>query len=316
LISLFIASLIISGLLYLVVELTKADKRESNLDQVQRDISRAMEYIVNDLQEAVYVYPNPETVTDYLIGDPSFPIDSDPDPDTVPVLAFWRIDPIEDGDLPSCDSSMTTDVLQECELLRIRQAAYTLVVYAQRINDETDSTWSGQSRIIRYELTKYNSTIPADLTTRDGYRDPTNPTDPLASFETWQPDPVGTAPRGSSAVLTDYVQAPSFLPPVALNRQPLSDGCLGYGTDGTNPLYLITPSTATTTENNSFFACVRNPEIGAAVTRANQDVYVFLRGNVQSVSGGGVRGFSDRTSLPILETQVAVKGVINKGFNE
>ena len=55
LISLFIASLIISGLLYLVVELTKADKRESNLDQVQRDISRAMEYIVNDLQEAVYV---------------------------------------------------------------------------------------------------------------------------------------------------------------------------------------------------------------------------------------------------------------------
>ena len=99
-------------------------------------------------------YPNPETVTDYLIGDPSFPIDSDPDPDTVPVLAFWRIDPIEDGDLPSCDSSMTTDVLQECELLRIRQAAYTLVVYAQRINDETDSTWSGQSRIIRYELTK------------------------------------------------------------------------------------------------------------------------------------------------------------------
>lgn len=310
LISLVIAALVVSTLLYIVVELTKADKRESNLDQVQRDINRGMEYIVNDLQEAVYVYQNPQTIANRLAGDTtSFPSGTG----TVPILAFWRIDPIEDN-LPTCNSTtMTTIVLQQCQLLTIRQAAYTLVVYVQRTNDGTNSNWSGQSRIIRYELTKYASSPPtATFTTRSGYRDPTDPTDPQAAFENWQPS--GT-PRGSSAVLIDFVQAPTLATPVALNRKPLSDSCLSYGTDGTNPLYTITPSTATTTVNNSFFACVRNPQIGVAVTRGNQDIYVFLRGNVQSIKGG-VGGFSKDTSLPILETQVAVKGVVNKGFNQ
>ena len=49
--------------------------------------------------------------------------------------------------------------------------------------------------------------------------------------------PVGTAPRGIfSSINRLCAGSQFFLPPVALNRQPLSDGCLGYGTDGTNPL--------------------------------------------------------------------------------
>ena len=299
----------------MVVELTKADKREANLDQVQRDINRAMEYIVNDLQEAVYVYPNSQmqTVTNQLTTDSAFPSG----PGAVPVLAFWRIDPIEDS-LPSCTSApitASTTTVQQCQLLKIRQAAYTLVVYVQRANDGTNSNWAGQSRIIRYELTKYTSL--STLTERPGYRDPTDPTDPKAPFEDWEIK--NGRPTGFSAVLVDYVQAPMFATPVALNRAPLSDtggACRGYGLDvNSNPLYSITPSTATTTVNNSFFTCVRNPSSRGATARDNQDVYIFLRGNVQGINGG-VRGFSNGTSLPILETQVAVKGVVNKGFNQ
>lgn len=313
LISVFIASLVITGLLTLVVELTKADKREANLDQVQRDMNRAMAYITNDLQESVYVYPNPQQIAAQLGGDPAFP-------DAVgemPVLAFWRIDPLEQN-LPTCSSTtMTATVLQQCQLLSIRQAAYTLVVYVQKVNDNSSQNWSGQSRIIRYELSKYQSPIPANLTFRPGYRDPTNPTDPSAQFPNWQPD--GT-PAGFQAALVDYVQKPTFAPPVALNKAPLNDAggpCRGYGTDaGGNPLYSVVPSTATTTTNNTFFACVRSPIIVAGnANQGNQDVYVFLRGNVQSVSGG-VRGYSDQTSLPVLETQVLAKGVINKGFSQ
>lgn len=311
LISVVIAGIAVSGLLYVVVELTKADKRETNLDQVQRDMNRAIEFIADDLQEAVYVYTNPQQMATQLALDPKFPDATG----EVPVLAFWRIDPIETG-LPTCASTMTTSVLQQCNLLRIRQAAYTLVVYVQKANDG-NANWPGQSRIIRYELSKYASPIPTTLAERSGYRDPTDPVDPLAPFEVWERD--GT-PEGNANVLIDYVQAPTFPTPVALNRAPLSDAggaCQGYGSDENgDPLYSVVPSTATTTTNNTFFACVRNPVIaGVAANRGSQDVYVFLRGNVQGVSGG-VRSYSDRTSLPILETQVLVKGVVNKGYSQ
>ena len=327
LISLVIASLVMGGLLFIVVQLTTMDKREANLDQVQRDMNRAMAFIADDLQEAVYVYPGTATAADdgrpnnglseiaaQLAPDPNFPKASD----EVPILAFWRIDPIKDG-FPACASTTTTPaqkvIKQQCDALRIRQAAYTLVVYVQK-NNNGGSNWPGQSRIIRYELPKYADSIPTDLTTRAGYRDPTNSTDPKASFEKWERD--GT-PAGSQNVLVDYVQAPKLSPAVALTRAPLSDtggACRSYGVVGGNPLYSVVPSDATVTTNNTFFGCVRNPDIGGVIgTRGGQDVYVFLRGNVQSVKGG-VRGYSNETSLPILETQVMVKGVVNKGFNQ
>jgi len=303
---LIVSSIVVTGLLTVVMEITTIDRRENNLDRVQRDINRAMQYITDDLKEAVYVYPNPQTVAAQLTSDANFPDNTG----EVPVLAFWRVDPIET--LPSCNTG-TTAFQAECRLLEIRQAAYTLVVYSQKVNDGNQN-WSGQSRIIRYELSKYSGLT--NLTTRGGYRDPTDPDDPLASFEAWQS--LGS-PSGSAAVLIDYVQAPTFAPPVALNRAPLSDAggpCRGYGLDvNNNPLYSIVPNTATTTTNNSFFACVSNPAInGVTTSRGNQDVYVFLRGNVQGITGG-VRGYSDETSLPILETQVLVKGVVNKGVD-
>lgn len=321
LISVVIASLVVTGLLTLVVELTKADKREANLDQVQRDMNRAMDYITDDLQEAVYIYPNPQIIGTQLTGDPAFPGAAG----EVPVLAFWRIDPLEQA--LNCNVPVRTGtVLEQCNLLNIRQAAYTLVVYVQKVNDNSSPNWSGQSRIIRYELSKYPTPIPTDLTFRAGYRDPTDPVDPLAQFPNWQPN---GAPRGSSAVLVDYVQRPSFAPPLALNKSPLNDvdangisaPCRGYGTDdGTpagNPLYSVVPNTATTTVNNTFFACVRSPIIVAGnANQGNQDMYIFLRGNVQNSDSRGVRGYSDQTSLPVLETQVLAKGVINKGFSQ
>ncbi|MEO0767916.1 MAG: prepilin-type N-terminal cleavage/methylation domain-containing protein [Cyanobacteria bacterium J06649_4] len=315
LISLVVAAFVMTGLMTVVVEMTKMDQRETIVDQVQRDMNRAMEYIRDDLQEAVYVYTDPGLVSAQLAADPNFP--GDTGEGEVPILAFWRIDPIEDS-IPNCDG-LPADRQPECRLLEVRQAAYTLVVYSQKTSDN-NRNWSGQSRLIRYELSKYSNI--STLTWRDGYRDPTDPLDPLAQFNAWTA--TGT-PRGSQAVLADYVQDPSALP---LDRAPLSDAgvpCEGYGLDAFgNSLYSVVPPDAAVNNNNSFFACVRNPSVDNAVavagnTNGNQDVYIFLRGNVQgttTVNGvnTGIRSFSDRASLPILETQVLVKGVINKGF--
>ena len=312
-----------SGLLYVVVELTQIDKREASLDQVQRDMQRAMDYIVDDLQEAVYVYPSDEitAITNQLATNPGYPQGAD----VVPVLAFWRVDPL--GQLPDCSSfSADKKKAKLCEVLSIRQASYTLVVYSQRVDNAANSNWSGQSQIVRSELSRYSASGLNTLTERNGYRDPTRQSDPDAQFEQWKLDAPGglsEVPDGESAVLVDFVQAPDA---ATLNRSPLSDmnsgvstPCYSYGVQIDDesatadiPLYSVVPANATTTTNNSFFACVRDPDPSDdTAARANQDVYVFLRGSTQGVSGG-VTSFSEASSLPILETRVLVRGVIDK----
>lgn len=322
LVSLIIGSIIVVVLMDFVIDLVRVDRRETVLDQVQRDMNRALDYIADDLQEAVYIYAGAEltNVVSQLDGtNPNFGADPNFPSSGTPVLAFWRVDPIESA-IPDCSTvsatitpPRTTSLRDDCRLLEVRQAAYTLVVYVQVENTTTTPNWSGQSRIVRYELPKFSNV--ATLATNSGYNDPSDQTLDTAQFPNWQATGI---PSGNQDVLVDYVQAPSA---ATLNRAPLSDAgvpCDGYGNDNFgNSLYVVVPPTASTTTNNSFFACVRNPNLDNATAVANnsngnQDIYVFLRGNVQGINGG-VRSFSDYTSLPILETQVLAKGVINKG---
>lgn len=312
LISIVVASIVVSGLLTLTNEILQIDRRESTLDQVQRDMQRAMDYVSDDLKEAVYVYPDPERFTTLLASDSKFPDSSD---DT-PVLAFWRIDPIEDNLPTVCvegasDYDATDPNFGSCQVLRIRQSAYTLVVYVQRVNDGSNANWSGQSRLIRYELPSY-SDVP-NLVETSGYRDPANLLDGDARFEAWIPKESET-PAGNSAVLVDFVQSPT----ATLNRSPLSDttqACSSFGTnaDGTFE-YQVVPSTATTSTNTSFFACVRRPD-GTNGQRTNQDVYVFLKGNAIDGPPGVVNAFSEQSALPVLETRVVVRGIIDKSLD-
>jgi prepilin-type N-terminal cleavage/methylation domain-containing protein len=304
LVSLIVSGIVVSGLLYLVVELVQTDRREATLDQVQQDMGRALDYIKDDLREAVYVYTNPDQIANQLGADPQFP-DSGND---TPVLAFWRIDPLEQG-LPACNSAAAN--FDACQVLRLRQAVYTLVVYVQRTNDG-NANWPGLSRIIRYELTKYpaGTLTQANLATlRGGYRDPTDPVDVNAPFEVWQ---VNGTPAGSSAVLVDFVDRPT----ATFNRTPLSDGggaCSSFGD------YRVVPSTATTTSSTSFFACVLNPDPDnnpVTADRSNQDLFVFLRGNALDGPPGVVNSFSEASALPTLQSQVLIRGVIDKNLLE
>lgn len=316
LISVAVAGIVVSGLLAVVTEIIQFDRRESTLDQVQRDMRRAMDYVSDDLREAVFVYPNPERFTTLLSADPKFP---DQSGDT-PVLAFWRVESIENN-LPNVcleghsSYNSTAANFASCQVLRIRQSSYSLVVYVQRVNDG-NTNWPGRSRLIRYELPKYSDT--ANLIKTNGYRDPANLNEPEAVFEQWIPNPVNDAgaavnPAGNSAVLVDFVQSPT----VSLNRSPLSDStqpCSSFGTDDSgNFWYQVVPSTATTTTHTSFFACVRQAN-GDGSQRSNQDVYVFLRGNAQDGPPGVLNALSEESALPVLESRVVVRGIIDKSL--
>ena len=73
LIAMVISSIVTSGLLYLVIEIMQVDRREASLDQVQRDMQRAINYIGDDLQEALYVYSDPAGIATLLQNDSQFP---------------------------------------------------------------------------------------------------------------------------------------------------------------------------------------------------------------------------------------------------
>ncbi len=286
LVAMIVASIVVSGLLYLVVELLKIDRRETVVDQTQRDMQRALDYISDDIREAVYIYSTPSTVANntQLSNLPA----------GVPILAFWRPKPVDTG-IPVCSTaSFASDPakVRECDVLRIRQSAYSLVVYLQKPKDG-NANWRGKSRIIRYELDKYKNL--ATLESTPGYRDPA---EDGVNFSTWSTTGVSTA--GTSTVLVDFVDDPLFPPSFVPNctRELGSE-------------YSIVPSTASTT-NKSFFGCIRNPNSATASTAgSNQDAYLFLRGNIDG-AGSGFGPVGRDSALPTLETRVLMRGIIDK----
>ena len=286
LVAMVVSSIVVSGLLYLVVELLKTDRREMVLNQTQQDMQRALDYIGDDIREAVYIYSTPSTVVGQLA-------DIVPSSDGVPILAFWRPEPVDTSVLPAACTSLgasTTTIFRQCEVLKIRQSAYSLVVYLQKPKD-SNATWKGKSRIVRYKLDKYSNL--ATLTSTPGYRDPASEG---VNFSTWSS--LGTT-AGSKSVLVDFVDAPS-------DPAGYTPSCSSLGTG-----YTIVPSTAATA-NKSFYGCIRDPSAGTAnaASGGNQDAYLFLRGNIDGA--GGVGSLGRDSALPTLETRVLMRGVIDK----
>jgi prepilin-type N-terminal cleavage/methylation domain-containing protein len=291
LIAIAIGSAIMSTLLYLVVELAQANRREEVLTQTQQDMQRAIDYITRDAREAVYVYSTPAALTGNPTPDTPLVDRLTNLPAGTPILAFWRLDPVDTSEI---GNTACTAKEAECATLKVRQSAYTLVVYLQEQNPG-GSIWGGPSRIIRYELPKYSDV--ANLTQRKGYSDPTL----CNSFENWvgpstdcDSGNVGTT-QGVSAVLTDYVDS--------INNA--SEACPSG--------YLRTPSTST-----SFYTCVRSGALGEDPDRegtqanTNQTLLVYLRGNATDGRDGLLNTFNEEGRLPTLESEVLIRGVLNE----
>ena len=286
LIAVVVGGIIVSTMLYLVVELLQINRREEVLTQTQQDMRRALDYIARDAGEAVYIYPTPAAVTDQLVGD--FPKNGE-----VPVLAFWRLDPLDPTNKKTqelfekdCNKDFTGTKISECNTLKARQGYYTLVIYAQQKNDD-DTLWGGKYRIVRYELPKYSSANLPNLEPNDGYAEPTGENN---SFANWikGPKPI----KGSNlVVLTDYLDK-------------------GAGSPECPPGY----DHSDKAEDN-FYACVRlntseEGEDGLTIG-SNQTLVVFLRGNAATEKAGFVT-FSEAGRFPTLKSEVLIRGVLDK----
>lgn len=305
-----VAGIVISGLLYLVVELLRIDRREIALEQVQRDMQRSIDYIADDLREAVYVYPSPATITTEIEA-----LDAEIANGAVPVLAFWRPDPVE-ATLPAdCSTEGSADDETTCELLKTRGATYSLVVYYQEPRDAA-SAWEGDTTIRRYELSQYpaldTATGAARYVVAAGYDDPINENG--SNFEAWEPSATPTADTNKK-VLVDYVDDIDLAaaPADAVDcrdlvfslNSPLT-GETDVNADDYN--YVLAPADAT--DETGFFACIREPE-AVGLFRATQDIYLFLRGDT-SAAGNALLPAGEGSRFPVLQTQVKLGGVIDR----
>ncbi len=309
LIAVVVGGIIVSTMLYLVVELLQINRREEVLTQTQQDMRRALDYIARDAGEAVYIYSTPSAGIDTTPNDANnvpdttlieqienFPTDAEP------VLVFWRLDPLDPSNANTialfnkvCSTAFSGQDISECNTLKARQGYYTLVIYAQQENDG-DTLWGGKSRIVRYELPKYSSANLPNLLDNPGYAEPTGANN---SFANWirGSDPI----IGSNlVVLTDYLD----------EEKGGSPECPpGVDKDG-NPIYKPSPD-----NKDNFYACVRlntseEDEDGLTIG-SNQTLVVFLRGNATAEKAGFVT-FSEAGRLPTLKSEVLIRGVLDK----
>lgn len=292
LVSIVMAGIIVSSLLFMVVNLLQTDQKESATNQTQTEMQVAMDYIISDLRNAVYVYDDVSKLSTYL---PEF------DTTNKPILAFWKAESVaeQNQSLPSDCTLATFTALQkeECASLRVRQNTYTLVVYLQ--STDKGGEWTGTSRIRRYHLRKYKNTNTEKMSTLSQSKGYVEPSQTNTSFQKWPISNVdgttnlqGTGNRpakDNGDVLVDFVADPSSTS-VKVTSCPSTD-------------YTRTPAA---TGYTSFFACVRKEADSVGL---NQDIIVFLRGN--PVGKPGIFSAADNL-LPTLQSQVVARGVLDK----
>jgi len=329
LVAMFIGSIITVSLLALVVQLVDVNQRDASRSETQRDMQSAMNYITQELREAVFVYDGDCLQGTAIITPGNFATEcpgvvnyipaglsaTSATSASIPVLAFWRADPLPQGLIAACatNSGNLDDAIVPAAVLGVpclSGRSYTLVVYALVNDTSTTDIWQGRGRIERYQLAQFSSGATTAANANQEYVDPLS--SPNSSFQQW-PFQLTTDANNVAVVRNAQTARPAdSTSPVLVDY--VDDGLLAV-TPVCAANSNITPETSTI---RSFYACVRGKtyEAVAAEQNVNQEVQVFLVGNVQ-----GRPGFPLAASLPTgaiesqafpLQTRVLTRGIINK----
>ncbi|MEM8638111.1 MAG: hormogonium polysaccharide secretion pseudopilin HpsC [Cyanobacteria bacterium P01_G01_bin.54] len=158
LVGLIVAVLVMIPLMALAVNLISTDRREQAKSTTEQDLQSAADFIVRDLQQAIYIYDavaltrdlNTDNPDNSGIRDQIPPISGtvnhcDSDTTCVPVLAFWTRRVVEEG------SPIVGCTVQPCN---DDTFVYAFVAYYLILADPADpgSVWSNEARIGRFEV--------------------------------------------------------------------------------------------------------------------------------------------------------------------
>ncbi|MEL6319173.1 MAG: prepilin-type N-terminal cleavage/methylation domain-containing protein [Cyanobacteria bacterium J06626_14] len=303
LVVLLIGGAILSGLLYMTVELLTTDNRESTRTETQRDLQNALDFISSELREAIYIYPdviNPDT-------NALFDFFPDNNPDFgEPVLAFWKQQRLPQQVRNRCSVPANLEGDDNFRQTCLRGFSYTLVTYSLNGLANDNDEWEGRAQIVRSAMTQFR----ADGTANPDYVTPLS--NASVAFEIWPPG--GSDPGFNQIdVLTDFVDDGAGSEGRAQVR---SGDCPNPPVvPGETPTYAVSPGQPINGTVRSFYACVTQPGVDAdgsqlSAASQNQEVIVYLQGNANGRSGI----FGEDAFLPTLETRVLTRGILDKAF--
>jgi prepilin-type N-terminal cleavage/methylation domain-containing protein len=345
LVALIVGAIITTLVLGFTVSLMRNNQREASRSNTQREVQAAIDYINRDVREAVYVYdgeclrtagvktsavaPTPQTPANTCAGLLNYLPTQLNTATNLPVLAFWRLDPLPDQLLTNvCGNAATAKAISDRTLPVgspinnvpcVGRKMYTLVVYS--LNRDNAATWNGRSRITRYTLAPY--TDGNGTTATPGWYSPL-----ATSFPNWPYDPVlkalpgGRAANwnGNNQVLVDFIDDRTNDRGAAAAVATCPSVSSGGGTTAITPLpqdakdgFYTTPAqggaggyaAAADISRRTFYACVR----GGDAANLNQEVIVRIQGNAAGQPGVPIA----LGNVPVtMETRILTRGVLEK----
>jgi prepilin-type N-terminal cleavage/methylation domain-containing protein len=314
LVTALIGSIMVVALTGFSVNLLQADRQEAARSDTQREMDQALAFMADEVREGVYVYESEclqtSTADPFCPGLTNriiFPAGM------TPILAFWKLEPINSSDLPALPTSTTDPNYQLILDLRTSRNNYTLVIYSLDTNPTTP-TYEGPATLTRYELRQFPS-LPA-LTQTPGFVRPYSVSatgQDEVSFRSWPcqatdcsgaGSPITTT-RSDHAVLVDRVDN--------LNRDTQ-----GRPTSTETTNCPTTYSTSAATATKGFYSCVRRPD-ETAIGGVVQDVALYLRGNAleraniaEPAPAPAIARGDMPSYLPKLRTQVQTRSVFQR----
>ena len=358
LVSLVVASIFLLATGMIVIETMRVDREETGRTQVQAELTQAMQYIQQDLAEALYIYNDTEQNPQQSdrLGDgipdviqrlyaPGWIRRPD---DAIPVVAFWKLEPIPQGcyegnptlqDIRRGNATLPNqpppgfprdqnDRNADWDTLVSRRGIYTLVVYYLRRNynnagNPTGGTpWEGNARIDRFELQPFNIQGQNNCAGRSPFfvEDP----DPFRDgFLAW-PSEQARARQIPIAGRADGPRLATLVSNIFSSREgspQVAPNCpQGYAFGGGKPDDRVAFSGLEVNQNDvGFYVCVRQSP-GAD---RPQDVIINITATAMERANPGLfrRYIQDATSVDIsevsryllpLQTRVFARGVINR----
>ncbi|MEG5067346.1 hormogonium polysaccharide secretion pseudopilin HpsC [Microcoleus sp. B3-A4] len=153
------AFLIITPMLGFVVDMLNTDRREQVKSNTEQDIQAAVDFIAQDLSQAMYIYDNralngPTGPNEQIVG-PQLP----PNANGTPILVFWKRQQLKNS-LPINPTVAASVKPINCDAQNPRQCndTYVLSLVAYYQIRDNNSTWcqpaggNCPTRIVRYEI--------------------------------------------------------------------------------------------------------------------------------------------------------------------
>ena len=258
LVAMILATLVITPLLGFMVNILDSDRKEQAKATSEQEIQSALDFIAQDLEQAVYIYDadglknsstdNPPGIKDQI--PPVAPASGcgNTIPNCVPVLVFWKREPRQDV-LPNGDDTFV----------------YSLVAYYLIQGNNSNGTWSDVARIGRFQI-------------RDGVKNPITPFNTDGSTK-YIDDPIkGSQDPSQGFQIFDLTQ-PGFTIKEKMNLWQKKKN--EKYTDQTLILVDFVDKSTTGTVNcsGSLFATTSAPGFYACVDSSKTLAQVYIRGN-------------------------------------